>query len=222
MNPTLLIPVAIAALVLTACGGTETPPRSVEEAPSASVVPDRQYEIAVEARFEDDTLEVSGSTNLPPGTIVTISVSRAFLNPDSDADNPRAANAAEPGNVEVGDGSFTSKLTVDEEDLLVGLDLPGEQIDRIADALTVCATIQTGKDFDGTDRQPRASVRELLGPNGEHLADHPAARVFGKLTDTPSHWLEVSTHVDVPPPVRKIRQRQGSSPEITTIDGFCL
>jgi hypothetical protein len=58
-----------------------------------SVAQEDGFTIEIDGDVDAGALTVVGTTDLPDRTQVTISAQRAFLNPDSAEDNPRAASA---------------------------------------------------------------------------------------------------------------------------------
>lgn len=184
------------------------------------VPPEGSFTLDIGAAISDSTLTVTGSTNLPDNTTVKVSAQRAFLNPNSAEDNPRASSAGIT-RVPVEDGAFEATIVLDESSLAVGTDIPEHKIAVVSDVLTVCAVIETGFDLSGEPRQPDPDVRAAVGDHGEALKDSPHAKIFGEATDSPSTWLEVSTEEFAPPPIRDISEAQGSTPNVRTIDGFC-
>jgi hypothetical protein len=187
---------------------------------------DEDYTLTLTVDTDGDMLTVEGDTDLPDGTLVTLGASRSFTNPGGDPDDGadlRAALPTELHDTEVDGGIYAAQLDIDESDLLVGLDLPGEEIELLASHLHACATVATGiSSLDGDHRQPDDQVREVLGDNGETLADHPDAFVFGADTDEPSHWLEISQPVEAAAPTDEVSAAQGNDPEVSDIDGFCF
>jgi hypothetical protein len=173
------------------------------------------------------TISVRGRTNVPDGAVVVVSASLAFR--FMREDDVRASRVAGRSTT-VKDGAFATTLgPFDYGDITVGLedglgDLEYGPITLVDTAVTVCAELQTGEDFDGVPRQPDASVRDAVGPFGEDLRSSPQAVEFGSLTSTPSYWLEVTERVQggVPGVLNAIAEAQGSAPTRALLNGFCL
>lgn len=219
-----LAPIAVLALLSMAC--SETVPSGETAAPAdresvTATAPEGGFTLDIEGELDGETLTVVGSTDLPDRTEITVSAQRAFLNLDSEEDNPRAASAGMV-RVTVEDGGFLARLSVNESLLLVGIDLPGEEIAVVSDVLTVCAVVETGVDvLSGEPRQPDPDVRAVLGENGEALEGSAGTKVFGAATESPSIWLEVAIEVPADPPVSAIEADQGFTPEVRRVPGFC-
>lgn len=203
--------VTTVATVLVSCGD-DSPPQP----------PEGGYSIEFEAHTsEPDQIDVSGTTDLPDGTEVSVVAARMLLNPGGDPTNPRGANLASETAI-VDSGAYKATLTLDDTHLLVGLDSPGESIEVVSPNVTVCSIVMTGTDFEDQSRQPNSSVRDAIGDNGEALEGSDGAYIFGSATDTPSVWLEVLSEIEQGSPEEEIVQEQGSIPLVEPIDGFCL
>jgi len=224
-------------LILTGCGSTAAPtatPRpsagsTVAPSPvdgpiatqAASLVPpSTPFSIEVETSAKGrDGIRVTGTTNLPDGSVLGITVSRALRNQD---ETDVRESPAGDGEVTVQEGAFTLSLTLDETTLPMGVD---EQfpIAVVSPLVDVCVTFATGVDNAGIPYQTDAGVLEAVGPNGERLVNSDQARIFGSLTDHPAHWLEVPTsfrqRVQV---MDQIVSQQGFEPDVELLEGFCL
>jgi glucose/arabinose dehydrogenase len=202
----------------TAALGTQTVPPSLTTLTAApSHLPfTLDFEASADATA---TMTVTGSSNLPNGALLNISVARPFLNEgEEDIRESTAGSVA----ISLVDGRFNASIPTDESDLLIGVDSQFP-IALVGDSLTVCVTFQTGADQDGQARQTDPLVVQAVGPNGESLADSPHLQVFGSATANPANWLEVFKMV----PSRsllisRIATQQGSRPAEGSLEGFCL
>jgi hypothetical protein len=214
-------------LVVAGCGGSTSEPASrttpdvevVDEATAEPSSPTTPYTVDLEVEVLDEaTVRVDGTTNLPDNSLITVVGSRVFRF-ESESDM-RATNVADE-EVTVSDGSFSTTLSLDESNLLIGLDL--DPIGVISSDVDVCAEFRTGEDIvNGEQRQPDAGVVATVGTYGEALRDSPQVKVFGSATDNPANWLEV--HVTVPlssPLLSEIASGQGNQPDEERLDGFC-
>lgn len=199
--------------------GDRSRPRSFCTAWSTSL-PDVPFTIDASARAAGtDRVRVTGTTNLPAGSVIEIAASRALRNGgETDLRESPAGKAT----VTLDGDSFSMTLAIDESTLPLGVD---EQfpIAVVSNQLDICVVFATGVDQDGQPRQPAAAVREMVGPSGERLANSPRVDVFGSATEHPAKWLEVQTTVRLPPLVLdQITTQQGRSPKTQALDGFCL
>jgi hypothetical protein len=177
------------------------------------------FHLTVDGTPSSDTIAVSGKTDLPEGTAISISAARAF----------RAEGANSPQDAELGhastnvhNGGFSLTLPISDEILLTGIDLPGYAIETVSPAIALCATVRTGKDLDGQFEQADDDVRARIGDNGEALKHSPGASEFGSATDSPSTEIEMMKLVTYAPPVGAIRAQQGSQPAVGTLEDFCV
>ena len=174
-----------------------------------------------------NTILVTGKTNLPDGALVSIEATQAFrFKRESDI---RASSVA-AANATVENGMFVTTVgPLDYGDITVGLE-PGVgdpdygPIALVDNAVTVCAQLQTGEDYNGVPRQTDDAVQEALGPSGENLKSSPQATEFGSSTPTPAYWLEVLSRVRgaAPSVIAAIATAQGSKPATGRLSGFCL
>lgn len=200
-----------------------TPVTSPTGTAVSSATPGVVYTIEVEGEAVGRAaVRVAGTTNLPDGSVISLSGSRAHH--DRGEDDIRGASAARD-DVTVTAGAFSGTLALDESDLLifVGTTPVDDVIDIIDRDLTLCAEFQTGTDITSDlPRQPE-SVVAIVGPNGEAIAGSPQATVFGSATDHPSYWLEAIIDVPIESPVlAELTQKQGEAPEQVEMDGFCV
>lgn len=185
----------VVALVVVGCSGGD----GTEETTATTQQSSLRYVINLTASAQNsETILVRGQTNLPDSAVVTISVSQAFRfkrERDTRASHLAGATAT------VDSGEFITTLgPLDYGDITVGLehgvgDLEYGPVALVDNAVTVCAELKTGEDFDGVPRQHDEAVRDAVGPFGENLKSSPQANEFGSLTDTPSYWLEVLKRV---------------------------
>lgn len=215
------------ALLLAGCGGAgdKVSPTTTAAAPTK---PNVRYTIRLSATvIAPQTVRVTGTTNLPDGTAVSVGASQAFR---FERESEIRASHVAGGSATVENGAFATTLgPLDYGDILVGLE-PGVgdsefgPVAVIDDAVTVCGEVQTGKDFDGVQRQPNPDVRNAIGPDGEMLKDSPQAEVFGAATSTPSHWLEVVARIKIGAPklIAELANAQGTPPTASRLAGFCL
>jgi hypothetical protein len=225
-------------LILTGCGSTAGSPTVTPGTSAASTVapspvdgpeatraatlvpPSTPFSIEVETTAKGrDGIRVTGTTNLPDGSILGVTASRALRN---EGETDVRESPAGDGEVTVKDGAFALSLTLDETTLPIGVD---EQfpIAVVSPLVDVCVTFATGVDNEGVPHQTDAGVLEAVGPNGERLVNSDQAQVFGSLTDHPAHWLEVPTSVRQRVQVLdQIVSQQGFEPDVEPLEGFCL
>lgn len=196
--------------------------------PSAQDARPKRYVLHVQASpASAQSIAVRGRTNLPDGTVVSVSASQAFR---FMREGDIRASLVGSSSATVENGKFTTKLgPLDYGDLTVGLDYGTGDLEYgpvavIDNAVTVCAEVQAGEDFDGVPRQPSADVRSAIGPNGEKLKNSPQADIFGELSSTPSYWLEVIARVNIGASrlTSELVDVQGSAPSMKRLAGFCL
>lgn len=180
----------------------------------------KNYAFRVEGEIERDVLAVRGETDLPDGTLVSIHTRRANLEVGDSPDSPRAALSG-GGAAIVEGGRFAASVPLSTDHLMLLVGPAGHVIAAISRSVTVCTEVQTGADADGTPRQPSAKVRTTLGEDGDALAGHPDAIVFGSKTESPSRWLQNVMEIPYPPPVDEIQDKQGTRPEVRALQGFC-
>lgn len=222
----------LAVLVLlpgcgTADGGavrpsSQTPPARTLDSPSPAPtrLSPKNSAFRVEGEIERDVLTVRGETGLPDGTLVSIHTQRANLEVGDSPDNPRAVLSGR-GTAIVAGGRFAASVPLSTDHLMLLVGPAGHVIAAISQSMTVCTEVQTGAEADGTPRQPSAEVRTALGEDGDALAGHPDALVFGSKTKSPSTWLQNVMSIPYPPPVDEIQDMQGTRPKVRSLQGFC-
>ena len=163
-------------------------------------------------------LTVAGRTNLPDGTRIELTATRPFVNKGET--EPRAARVSTV-QLEVNDGAFTAATAIDETEVATFADRQFP-VATVSANVHVCATVYTGQDFDGNDRQD-SDVADVIGEAGEELATSPLAQEFGGATDTPSTMLELAKSIPAEPGdlTLLLREKQGSAPRVAALEGFC-
>ena len=174
-------------------GGGSTP---TSEPETLATSPDVPFEITPEAEGQGNQINVSGATNLPDGTQVTLTASRAFRGVGRTV--VQAANVGR-GLTTVSDGSFAAVLSLGLGPYFSASTNPQAIYKYLDNDVTVCAEVQTGTSYEGDPRQPSADIRAVLGVHGEALTTSPQAMSFGSSTPTPSTWLEVEMTVALSP-----------------------
>lgn len=169
-----------------------------------------------------------GTTNLPDGSVIKLSAAQAFRSRLEPAIRESQV-VVDPRRVPVRHGAFAANLgPLSYRVLTAGLKRGGEPgfgpIVVIDDAVTVCATFQTGVQRNGKPVQPDAAVRAAVGTNGENMKHTPQTTVFGSGTAHPSNWLEALSRANVggQNAVAAVARAQGLAPTLKRLHGFCL
>lgn len=197
--------------------GTSTPRPTLVPTLGTPAVPFTIHLIA--GAVGNDGIQLEGMTNLPPGSILMITASRAFRNVD-EADIREAP--AVDSDLTLEDGTFSLTLTLDESILPLGVD-ETYPIEVVSSAVDVCVKFATGVDNDGQQRQTGPSVIAAVGASGEGLRNSPQVKVFGSATDHPANWLEAATTVRMSSlMLDQVTAQQGFEPDVQLLTGFCL
>jgi hypothetical protein len=222
----------LCAIGAAGCGGSGGKTRSTTTAARSSTTTASnsiRYRLAITASAVGSArFSVHGTTNLPDGAIIKLSAAQAFRSRRERAIR-EALVVAHPERATVRHGAFTASMgPLSYRVLTAGLKRGGEPgfgpIVVVDDAVTVCATFQTGVQRNGKPVQPAAAVRDAVGTNGENMKDTPQKRVFGSGTAHPSSWLEALSRASIGAndAAAAVARAQGLPPTLKRLHGFCL
>ncbi len=225
----MLLLCAIGAAGCGGSGGKATRSTTTAARSSTTAANSVRYRLAITASAAGSArFSVHGTTNLPDGAIIKLSAAQAFRSRRERAIR-EALVVAHPERATVRHGTFTASMgPLSYGVLTAGLKRGGEPgfgpIVAVDDAVTVCATFQTGVQRNGKPIQPAAAVRDAVGTNGENMKDTPQKRVFGAGTAHPSSWLEALSRASVGAgnAAAAVARAQGVTPTLKRLHGFCL
>ncbi len=134
-----------------------------------------------------DTLNVSGNTNLPSGAALSVVIERIFA--FSDESEERFYRVVTT-NTTVQDGKYDIQVTVNDKKFLE----MAQAYSQGSAGVTIKSldkNVQVTVTFDPQANQPQAVVN-AVGKSGEKLANSPQKDVFGSLTSQPVNHLAVT------------------------------
>jgi hypothetical protein len=202
----------VGAVALAGCGGS-SPTTTTMIAPKVAHRP-TTFHLTISASLVGGQIRVSGTTNLPDGSRVTIGAWRAFKQTHYAV---RVSNfgreLADEDTAVVLRGRFNGAVPAVEK-ILPTVAIPGDPggpIAKVDSDATVCAQFMTGRDLvsNGPWAQPDPAVRAEVGSFGKYLHGSPHVQVFGSLTKYPSLYIDAVRRLPVP---RWLR-RGGDRPE---------
>lgn len=217
---------------------TTTPATRTTPAPTTTTTPapvhrPNRYTLTIAATRAGSTgLVVTGRTNLPDGALVFLGAAQAFR---YHGEHATRETGIATKTVRVSHGAFSATLApFDYRTLLAGLtpdtSVALGQMDAVDNAVTVCASFETGyKDNPKTynedkamPEQPDPAVRQAVGPRGEYLRNSPQHTVFGSSLPHPDYWLEALARAPgAGSAAARVQRAQGSAPTVTSLKGFC-
>lgn len=217
---------AFSGVALAGCGGS-SPTTTTTTAPKVVHRP-TTFHLTISASLVGGQIRVTGTTNLPDGSRVTIGAWRAFKQTH---DAVRVANfgrkLADEDTAVVHTGRFHGALPAVEK-ILPTVAIPGDPggpIAKVDSDATVCAQFTTGRDVvsNGPWAQPDPAVRAEVGSFGKYLHESPHVQVFGSLTKYPSLYIEAVRRLPVPAGsvAAAVRQKQSMAPAVSPLPGFC-
>jgi hypothetical protein len=170
-------------------------------------------------------VRVKGKTNLPDGARIFLDAAQAFQYQRERV--PRESELA-TRTATVANGKFSAVLQpFDYNVLVVGLVGGGDPtfgpMNLVDNAVTVCASFQTGTNYNGAPNQPDAAVRQAVGRHGEYLQNSPQRIVFGASLPQPDNWLEALARAPrAGSAAAEVQSAQGLTPTVERLKGFCL
>jgi hypothetical protein len=183
------------------------------------------FHIDVTASVARSHIEVSGTTNLPDGTVLTLNAERDFKQTqDAERTDFLGLNGPTTATVPVEAGHFSGQLSSQEHSLAaITQGDPGGPVATVDPDADVCVVLYTGRD-DATNGpwKQNPQVRADLGTYGSFLRGSPGVGTFGALTPHPSLDMLATTRVpDDPSAVVSALAAEQSTPQVAPLPNIC-
>lgn len=181
----IIIGLVLLSVIIVATNGNST--QDAQSSTEASSASQTVYTLATEAKaLNQDTLEVSGITNLPNDALLSIKVERSFIWEGEEAE--RFFNVANATAI-VKDGNYSIGVKIDDKKFLNFQLTSGEPIKELKENVRVTVT------FSPKAENQSQAVVSAVGANGEKLESSPQKDVFGSATANPVNRLVVEVEV---------------------------
>lgn len=150
------------------------------------------YTLSAEGKsVSKDRIEISGTTNLPDGSLLDIGVDRISISVGKDEEEFFSVGADYST---VKNGNYKIELTTNDKKFLDFEKASDDQIKKLYDEVEISVL------FDPSSKKQPQSVVGIVGQNGEKLESSPNKKVFGSLTSNPVNELIVKNRVKSPFP----------------------
>lgn len=167
----------------------------IEGNPSPTQVQTTQivYTLNADAVVTNNTIKVSGTSNLPNGTILDVTANRMVVF-KGESEERGTLEGRGTSKASVFNGAFTTNVSLINSSFANWLNSAGDEVSKVSSNVTVKVTLDPKR----VNPAQNSDVLTAIGSNGEQLASSPNKKVVGERTNTPTNQLETTLTVSLP------------------------
>lgn len=166
---------------------SKTSPTTVQTSTEAT------YTLDANAEVNGKRIKVTGTSNLPNGTILDVIANRMVIF-KGESEERGTLEGRGISKASVFNGAFTTNVSLVDSSFTTWLNSAGDEVSKVSPSVTVKVVLDPKRSNPAQDSE----VLKAIGINGEQLASSPNKKVIGERTNTPTNQLETSLTVSLP------------------------